>query len=78
MKASDTTLCVVLDPPQELIDQCETHGVDPYILWQRLNQPRKLIGRLPVQLLAGIEFCDDPAVLQTELHHINQAFMPDA
>ena len=70
MDEQETIICVVTDPPQELIDRCEKHGKDPYLIWQRVSHPRVLLGRLPVQLLAGIEFCDDPVTIANERQHI--------
>ena len=70
MVEEETTICVVVDPPQELIDKAEKHGKDPFLIWHRAAHPRKLIGRLPVQLLAGIEFCDDPVAVENEKQYI--------
>lgn len=63
MDQQETKLCVVLDPPEELVEKANEYGKDAVVIWDRVSRPRRLFARLPIQLLAGQEIVDDTALM---------------
>lgn len=55
-----TPLCVVISPPDDLIERAVKNGVDVESVIIRFTRPHKVIGRFPIQLLDGCEYIDDP------------------
>jgi hypothetical protein len=71
---NDSFLCVLIDPPDDLLERAARHNVDVDQVIIRFTKPRKIIARLPFQLLDGCEYIDDPQVVQEEFEDAVNAF----
>ena len=65
--AAVTPLCVIVNPPDDLFERAAKHNIDVEAVIVRFTKPRKIIARLPFQLLAGLEIVDDPQIVQEEI-----------
>ena len=66
-----TILCVVINPPDDILQRAAIHDLDIDQVLIRFTRPRKLIARLPVQLLDGLEIVTHHDLVMAEL---NDAF----
>lgn len=64
-------LCVVVNPPDDLLARAARCNVDIDQLIIRFTRPRKIIARLPVQLLDGLEIVTHHDLVMAEF---NDAF----
>jgi hypothetical protein len=63
---NETPLCVVINPPDDIFEKAVRLGIDIDQVIIRFTKPRKIIARLPVQLLDGLEIIDDPQIVGEE------------
>lgn len=56
MPSTDQFVCVVYNPPADLLERAEKHGVDVAVVIGKITKPRAILAKLPVQLLDGCEY----------------------
>jgi hypothetical protein len=72
-ESNETPLCVVINPPDDLLERAARHNVNVDDVIIRFTKPRKIIARLPVQLLDGCEVVDDPDIVAEEIEDVFSA-----
>jgi len=72
-KDNESTLCVVLNPPDDLFQKAAKFKIDLDDVIVRFTQPRKIIAKLPFQLVAGLEVVTDPEIVREELEDVMTA-----
>ncbi|RQW03917.1 hypothetical protein EH223_08670 [candidate division KSB1 bacterium] len=63
-------LCIVIDPPDDFFKRAAQLDIAIDQVFVRFTTPRKLIARLPVQLLAGLEVVTDRDIVREELQDV--------